>query len=459
MTRAASIAAHAADRTNAETIAAYVAGGVSPPDEVIDHARKCLADWVAVAIGAHDQEAGRVARRVAAGWGSRGRAAMLFGGLHAAAPAALVNGTFVHCLDFDDTHFGSLAHLCGPTWAAALAVGMQQESDPGDVLRAFVVGYEVAARLGQGELGQTVTKRGIHSTAVFGRLAATVAAACLLRLSPEGVISALGAAATQSIGLVASFGTMSKPLHAGKAAMDGVLSAELAANGFVARPDLLEPGGETLAKALVQDGEVTFPRVAFDGRWEVLQNTFKPFAACNLTHATIETAQKLAARVGDRAIASVVAHVHPSVITLAGLRDPVTPLEGKFSNGYCAALGLLGYSGTKDDFTPDRLSDPLLRAVAARVELKEDPSQTQTSAALVVTFADGETIGATTPLACGNPGNPLSWRQMEQKFEGLVRPVAGDDAEQILEIVRSFGRPGSLDEMSRLISTPRAGLD
>lgn len=442
--------------SNAEQIARYTTGEIQLPDAVVDHGRKCLADWVAVVIGAHDQRAGLAAREVAASWETRGRAAMLFSGRHAAAPAALVNGTFAHCLDFDDTHFGSLAHLCGPTWAAALALGMQRDAAPGNVLVAFVAGYEVAARLGQGELGQTVTKRGVHATAIFGRIAATIAAARLLGLSPDSVVNALGAAATQCMGLVASFGTMSKPLHAGKAAFDGVLSAQLAGGGFVARPDLLEPHGETLAKVLVQDGEVGFPQVEFDGRWEVLQNTFKPYAACNLTHATIEAAQKLAQAVESRQIARVVAKVHPTVLSLADKKNPRTPLEGKFSNTYCAALGLLGFSASKEDFSAERLADARIQDLARRVRSEADASQTQTSASLIVTLADGGTVSAETLLASGNPGNPLSWEQMEQKFASLVEPVLGREGCEIFENIRNFGELGSLQRIGDLMSKRRS---
>ena len=136
--------------SNADIIADFVTGTSAVPEEVLDQARKCLADSVAVMFGAHDQEAGHAARKVATGWRSQGNAPMLFAGRHAAAPAAFVNGTFGHCLDFDDTHFGSLAHLSNPTWASALALGCHENAEALDVLKAFIIGFEVAARLGQG---------------------------------------------------------------------------------------------------------------------------------------------------------------------------------------------------------------------------------------------------------------------------------------------------------------------
>src|SRR5438067_11913731 len=155
------------------------------------------------------------------------------------------------------------------------------------MLAAFITGFEVAARIGDG-LGEPVSARGWHGTGVFGRLGAAAAASVLLRLDAERTLHALGAAATQTSGLVASFGTMAKPFHAGKAAMDGVVAAQLAAAGLAAAPGLLEPGGG-LDNALVQDGTVRIAPVDLAG-WRILDNSFKPYAACHLTHPAVDAA-------------------------------------------------------------------------------------------------------------------------------------------------------------------------
>src|SRR5947207_9022664 len=247
---------------NGQAIAAYIAGapGRALPTEVAEMARLCLADWLGVAIGAADEPAGRIVREVAAAWHSEGPSTILFGGTAAAPFAALANGTLAHCLDFDDTYVKAITHTSAPVWAASLAVGEQIEADEAAMLSAFVAGFETAARIGDG-LGQPVSARGWHGTGVFGRLCAAAAASALLRLNAEQVLHALGAAATQTGGLTASFGTMAKPVHAGKAAMDGVVAAQLAAAGFTAATGLFEPGGG-LDTALVQDRSVACASLA-----------------------------------------------------------------------------------------------------------------------------------------------------------------------------------------------------
>lgn len=139
--------------------------------------------------------------------------------------AALINGTAAHCLDFDETHVPSIAHLSAPTWAAVLAAATDCPISGYDLLRSYIAGFEVGATLGSRGNGETVTRRGLHSTAVFGRFSATAALCAVWELDLHMIMNAFGVAATQVAGLTASFGTMSKPFHAGKAAMDGVLSA------------------------------------------------------------------------------------------------------------------------------------------------------------------------------------------------------------------------------------------
>src|SRR5437762_12200665 len=275
---------------NGPAIAAYIAetSRRALPPEVVEMARLCLADWLGVGIGAAEEPAGRIVREIIAGWRSAGNSTVLFGGTAAAPFAALANGTLAHCLDFDDTYVRAITHTSAPVWAATLALGEEIEADEAAMLSAFVAGFETAARIGDG-LGEPVSARGWHGTGVFGRLGAAAAASALLRLSAEQVLHALGAAATQTGGLTASFGTMAKPFHAGKAAMDGVVAAQLAAAGLTAATGLFEPRGG-LDTALVPDRSVTCAPLDTPGDlsgWRIQCNSFKPSAACHLTHPVL----------------------------------------------------------------------------------------------------------------------------------------------------------------------------
>lgn len=408
------------------------------PADVLDAARMCLVDSIGVAIGARDETAGQIARRVAGNWGSSGGAQIVLGGTAAAAPAALVNATMGHCLDYDDTHVGCTGHLSNPTWSAVLALGLDRGADERAMLAAFAVGFETAAHLGNDGLGQEMNLRGFHSTGVFGCLAAAAASAALLGLGEDGIRNALGAAATQVGGLVGSFGTMAKPFHAGKAAMNGILAAELAAEGFVAAQDMLEPDGP-LATSLVQDRSMPLRTLDRAGPWELTLNTFKPYSCCLLTHPVVDSARGMADRVAGRDVDEVLIHVGPPAIRLAGKPAPTTGLEGKFSTAYCAALGLTGHLATAADFDDACVADPALQNLVSRTTLIAEEGRDSRSARVEVRFADGGSEEVETAMALGNPDNPMSWDDMRVKFDALVAPVLGDaDGNALFDALRGF---------------------
>jgi len=439
---------------NSKVLSDYIATTMDRqlPPEILDAARMCLADWLAVGIGAHDQGAGIAARNVAKSWNTTGKAPVFFGGRQAPIASAFVNGTFAHCLDYDDTHLGSLAHISGPTWAAALAVAIAEGAGDQQALKAFVTGFETIARIGGKDLGTTANKNGFHSTSIFGRFSAAAAAGALMELNEGQIANALGVAATTAGGLVASFGSMSKPFHAGKASMDGVLAAQLAANGFEAGKELLEPSADGLARALVPDLKVDIQPIRFDDGWEILNNTFKPYAACLLVHPLIESGRAMSDLIKDRQISTIKSRINPMVMRFAAKADPKEPLEGKFSVAYCAALGLCGFDASEQDFSTERLANRQVRDVMQKIELVPDETVASTAASMSITFADGEEISAETPLASGNPGNPIGWDGMHRKFMSLVEPVLGSKSAKLFDLAKELGNGNSLEEIASMVS-------
>jgi 2-methylcitrate dehydratase PrpD len=421
--------------------------------QVLDQARLCLTDWMAVAVGAGDEDAGRIVRDTVRAWQSAGRATVLFGAPAAAPMAALANGTLAHCLDFDDTYVDAVTHTSAPVWAATLALGETLGSGEAAMLSAFVTGFEVAARVGRG-LGQAVTARGWHGTGVFGRIGAAAAAAALLGLDAGRARHALALAATQTSGLTASFGTMAKPFHAGKAAMDGILAAELAAAGMTAAPELLEAGGG-LDRALIQDQSLSLDRAGFAG-WKILENSFKPYAACHLTHPAVD-----AARAADAAPAEIVAAeatVAPLALQITGQTrgQPESALAGKFDLKYCVALGLHGYDLSAADFAEPWQCDATVAETAAKIRVSGDPAVDYAAARLKITTADDREALIEVPVGKGHPGNPMGWDDMASKFGALVAPRLDSRAGELFGLLRDFGTAGGLAGVRELVSELRA---
>jgi 2-methylcitrate dehydratase PrpD len=446
-------------QSRGEKLSGYIARTPSRPlpPEVVDAALRALVDHLGVAVGGSDDAPARPVRRTVQAWNAVGKATIVMGGRTTPALAALANGTMAHAMDYDDTHPAGAGHASGPCWSTALAIAEHYDVGETDAIAAFITGFEVMTRLGGGYVpgvGRSLQRRGLHPTSVFGRVGAAAVACAALRLDETKIRYALGIAATTAGGLVGSFGTHSKPFHAGKAAMDGILAAQLAAEGFVSATHLyeLEKG---LLDAFIQDREVEVPALDFESHWELLNNGFKPFASCRATHPSAQAARTLADRVAGKKITRVHAKVHPNALVTAGKLSPRTPLEGKFSVPFCIALGLRGYRVVASDFNDASMRDASVMQVVPLVQLEAVQGQPAHSAYLDVVLENGERLHAQTDIVSGHPDNPMSWDDLRVKFEGLVEPVLGaPTTAELYAAARDFGRPGSLRKLMSFLHRP-----
>jgi 2-methylcitrate dehydratase PrpD len=358
-----------------------------------------------------------------------------------------------HCLDYDDAHTQGAGHISAVTWAAALAMAGHHNLNGQDTLAAFITGFEVMARLGRGGLqglGRNLQFKGFHPTSVLGRFGAAAVASVALGLSEERVAHALGVAATTAGGLTASFGTMSKPLHAGKAAMDGILAAQLAAEGFDAATHLLDVD-KGLQGTFIQDRSVRIPPVHYDDGWELLRNGFKPYACCRSIHPAVDAARQLAPQLNGKAVERVHVKVHKNATVPAPYMAPTTPLQGKFSIPFCIALALRSHRVVAADFSSERLNDAAVMAIVPRVHVEEVPDQERWAAHIDVVLAEGNTLHADQAVVRGHPDNPMTWDDMQHKFVGLVEPVLGANTPALLQALRHVEAPGQLAQAMRLV--------
>lgn len=434
--------------SNSKLAAAYLThqreNQIAAPN--LDAAKMALVDWVCVCLGGRETPEALILRRYLEQTPrAPGSAPMLIGGSGAATTAALINGTLSHCLDYDDTHIPTALHGSGPTWAAVFALGVERGANEEDMLKAFLSGFEIGASFGSGGLGVRLNESGYHSTAVLGRISSAMASAYLLKLSPDEIESALGLAATQAGGLTASFGTMAKPFHAGKAAMDGIVAAQFASAGLEGATNLLD-SSKGLFGTLFQDRAVVPSLGDMFASSEILLNSLKPYAACQLTHAPIDAALALSGKANADVIESIKIQVNPLAVEIAGVENAKTPTEGRFSTAFCVALAMHGYPVSPDDFVPERLADPALIALAARVSLEGNAEISRTGARLEAKLADGTIVNTVIEHALGSAGNPMDWSMLERKFQSLVEPIYAGQASELFEILSNFERPGALKQ-------------
>jgi 2-methylcitrate dehydratase PrpD len=421
------------------------------PPEIYDLAKKCLIDWFSVSIAALPDAAPTLVRQQMQQWATHGSAMNLYGDRGTPAAVALVNGTLSHSLDYDDMHFGSAFHASGPTLAAALAVAMQRESSELALLNSFLTGYELGTAMGDAGLGPSLAAVGWHPTGILGHFSATCSVAALLQLNPAQIANALGLAATQAAGLQASGGTMAKPFHVGKAAMNGVMAAELASLGMDAYQNIFHDSDGMLGRLFQKPMGISLEGLG--QRWNLLDNTFKPYAACQLTHAPHEAARGMHGSFSEKGLREVRVHVNPLAKKVAGRESASTPMEGKFSIAYCVALGLRGYSADMTGFTQARIDDTSVSELAKITQVMTSEGVERWASHIELIYDDGPIVHGETKGVRGSPLVPLSWADIDEKFLSSTSDLLGVNANELLQILHNFERPGSLKTVSQILET------
>ncbi|HWP28360.1 MAG TPA: MmgE/PrpD family protein [Chloroflexota bacterium] len=396
------------------------------PASTIHAAKRAILDNLGAALGAAADPAVAMARRVVQQLGGQPQATLWADGQQTSVThAALVNGIMAHVLDYDDTHLPTILHPSSPLVAAALAVGEWLGASGQDLLTAYLVGFEVEARVSLSVYPEHYDA-GWHITGTAGTLGAAAAAARLLGLDPPRTLWALGAAATQAAGLREMFGSMCKSLHAGKAAANGILAALLAHEGYTSSPTPLE-GRRGFGHVLSTRFAAEALTAELGQRWEVHRTGFKPYACGVVTHPAIDAARRLRAMGHSaEAVASIDVYVHPLVLELCGKSEPRTGLEGKFSIYHCVAVGFLEDAAGPAQFTDTVVARPDVVALRRKVRAVPDPALREAQARLVLHTADGRTTEVFVPAASGTLENPMTDADVEAKFRALARPAIGE---------------------------------
>ncbi len=403
------------------------------PPEVMHHAKRALIDWFAALYpGTRVSPATNLVRAHAAELGAGRSSLPGFGTTAFPALAAWINGTASHSVEFDDIFRDAVYHPGCPVIAAALAVAEDRGRSGRELLTAITVGYEISTRIGAAV--QPSHYRYFHTTGTVGAFGSSAAAAALLAPGDAVVMGhALATAATFAAGLQQAFRSdaMTKPLHAGHAASVGVTSALAAAGGVTGAADILE--GDAGFGAAMSDG-ARWER-AVDGlgeRYNITRITQKNHGCCGHAFAAIDAALALRARgVKAEDVTMVAVASYKAALDVAGIREPRTTAEAKFSIPYLIAHALLRGSVRLDAFDQARLADPAIRELMRKVYLREDPALTadfpgKRAAHVAITTRDGARMEHFAPYRKGDPEAPLSDAEIDAKFIELVVPVRGE---------------------------------
>ncbi len=432
------------------------------PSEVIHHAKRALIDWYASALAGSVCPPTQQLERALADELDTGRAVLAWGRPATMRAAALLNGTASHAAEVDDVFRDAVFHPGSPTIGAALAVALAHGRSGEDLLRAIIAGYEISTRI-----AATVFKahyRYWHPTGTVGGLGAAAAASVLLRLSREQTMHALATAATLGAGLQQAFRseTMSKPLHAGRAADNGVMSALAAQQDCTGALDVLE-GPAGFGAAMGGDPDWAPATAGLGTEYNITRITVKNHCCCGQAFAAIDAA--LALRVLHPVslddVSRITIATYETALRVAGNYDFRGPSEARFSIPYLVAHALLHGSVRLDAAEDAARSEPAVAALVRRIELR--PSRefdllfpTQRCASIEMECADGRVLRHTQHTRKGDPDDPLSDDELVRKYLELTQPVIGKRAAAAL--LESLWSTDALPDLAVLWKAVRAGL-
>jgi 2-methylcitrate dehydratase PrpD len=402
------------------------------PEGVRRTAVEHILDGYGLALSGHDEEGHAIVRRYAERVACADEVTILGTPLRSSAEiAALVNGLAMHAMDYDDTQlstnpgsvYGLLTHPTTPVLGATSAAAELMGSNGRDLLTAYVAGVEVACRTADASDPRHYQK-GFHSTGTFGAIGAVAGAGKLLGLTREQLLYALGIAAACSGGYRENFGTMTKPLHAGRAAEAGVFAARLAGDGFTAARNILEA-----RRGMYEASSDGYEPARIEGKLgspfflEDPGVSIKPYPSGSLSHP------------GQDAVLDLVREndVHPDDVeeAIAGTNSampnaliyelPQTSLEAKFSFPFFLAIAILRRRVGIDEFRDEVVRSPEVQAMMKRchhvVDEEIDARGFQhMDTRITIRLKDGRVLEKVESFATGHPKKPMSREQLEAKF-------------------------------------------
>jgi len=440
-------------------------GDLSP--DLIDRVKYLFLDFIGVAArGAASGSSGPVHRVISEVDSSPDGAVVIGSRLQCGMPyAALANGTAAHSLELDDVVNEASLHPGVAVIPAALAAAQMTGSSGTDFITALVAGYEVAVKLGIALNPAAHYAQGFHPTGTCGTLGAAVAAAKLMSPEKNTMIHALGIAGSQAAGLMEFLadGAFTKRLHAGWAAHSGLMAALLAGEQFSGPATVIE-GQFGFLHAYSPQSDAAKLLKTWGRPFEVMRTSIKPHACCRYKQGPIDGIIKI---VKDHNLTAADIEKVTLGILKAGFalvaepiekkRSPGSIVDAQFSMPFGAAVAILYQKAALDEYTLENIGKPETRALMEKVECVENPELEKEyprkwPALVTITSRDGQAYTTRIEYPKGDPENPLTWRELIEKFNNLTAPVYSTDKQkEIVDRVRSLDSEQYMDSFARML--------
>jgi 2-methylcitrate dehydratase PrpD len=418
------------------------------PEAVRHQGSRTLLNWVGCAIGGARHQTMTNAMAALSPFFGPGQATLLGRSERAdILHAALLNGISSHVLDFDDTHIETAIHPAAPVAPAILALAEHRLVSGRDFMAALIVGIETEFRIGVA-VTPAHYKVGWHITGTAGVFGSAAAAGKLLGLSEQQMCWALGLAAAQPVGLQEMFGSMTKSFHPGRAAQNGLTAALLAQKGYTASETALEAKRGWLNVLSTACNYAAFT----DPTWEILNNSYKPFACGLVVHPVIDGCIRLRDAHGltPEMIERIEVAVHPRVMDVTAIKNPGTGLEGKFSIYHAAAVAAAAGAAGERQFSDEAVRESAVAALRARVTVTIEPGLGKAQARVAMLLKTGERLAVFVEHARGSVENPMSERMLEEKFRGLADGILpSGQADRLIDLCWGADQLADAGEIAR----------
>jgi 2-methylcitrate dehydratase PrpD len=445
-----------------DTIADFVVGfdPKSLPPLAVERARLAFIDTFAVMLAGSREHGAALAAEMVRQEGAAPRVTVV-GQSFRTSPqlAALANGVAAHIMDYDFSSM--LGQPTSPVIPALLPLAESTGATPAEVMAAFVVGFELCLKLARAAPEQAAIG-GWHAVGTIGTMGAAMACARLARTPRETIADILGIAASLSGGLSVNFGTMTKPLHSGAGARNGVLALQLGRSGFTANAAALEnPSG--YFRCFDRGMAVSYePFAELGRRFDIVERGFKPkrYPCGGLGHTAIDATLELREEIRGAEIAAIRTGITKYAAARIGDKYPTSIESAKFSMPYVASYTALYGPPMLKAFTEEAIGDEAVKALARKVSVVIDPQYADllddSPARVTVTLADGRTVERVRYYASGTPQVPLTKEQVEEKFFSCAeRAVDRARAEKIFAFLNRFEDEPSFAPLWELVT--RAG--
>ncbi|MBT6093552.1 MAG: MmgE/PrpD family protein [Rhodospirillaceae bacterium] len=425
---AAKLAAHAASLVDAEL-----------DDAVLHAAKRCVLDTFAATIcGAVNAPATLMTDALEEELDHGNSGLVPSGRLAPIRTAALINAAAAHAMEVDDIFRDGIYHPGPPVIPAALAACQGRGMDGERFLRAVIAGYEVSNRVAAAM--QPMHYKFWHTTGTIGTIGAAAAVSVALGLDAAATKDALANSVTMAAALQQAFATdsMGKPIHAGHASEAGAMAAIVAEKGVTGGDGIFE-GPTGIGRAMSYDVDWEAMTDTLDKEFTICRMTQKNHTCCGHTFAAIDAvlALKEAHGLTPDDVEAITVGTYAKGVEICGTPDPKTLYEAKFSLEYVMAAALVTGRVRFAAFTDELLADPVMRANMAKIKCHVDDAAeaafpSRRSAVVEITTKDGQTLEHYSPTRKGDPDNPLSDAELEDKYRELSEPVIGVDAAEAL---------------------------